>query len=42
MSLVCPLKKCKSQDGPCRCEKIISVLTLLVIVGLYYRLISAP
>jgi len=32
MSLFCPMKGCKEQKGPCKCEKIMGVIIVLVAV----------
>ena len=37
MSLFCPMKGCKEKPGMCNCEKIMSVIILVVVAVLLYR-----
>jgi len=37
MSLFCPRQQCKTQQGACKCEKIMGVIALVVAIGLLYH-----
>ena len=37
MSLFCPRASCKAQPGMCTCEKIMSVIIVIVVAFFLYR-----
>jgi hypothetical protein len=41
MSLICPRAKCKQQEGPCTCEKILAVVVgAAIFFGLYFAILN--